>query len=74
MFLIYNIVTLYFHTFQIWNHRTYFAAGILCLLISLTYFFLLASLLPSGNHLFILCVCGSISVLLFICFLAYTCQ
>ena len=74
MFLIDNIVTLYFHTFQIWNHMTYFAAGSLCLLISLTYFFLLASLLPFGNHLFILCIYDSVSVLLFIYFLASTCK
>lgn len=27
MFLTYNIVTPYFHTFQMWNRMTYFAAG-----------------------------------------------
>ena len=63
MFLTYNIVTPYFHTFQMWNRETYFAAGSLCLLVSLTCFPLLASLplleaagsLSASVALFLLC-------------------
>ena len=48
----------------------YSATGSLYLLISLTYFFPPQTPIPSGNHLFVLCIYNSASILLylFICF------
>ena len=42
---------------------TYFAMGSLCLLISITYLFPPCTPLSSGNHLFVLCIYYSVSVL-----------
>ena len=52
----------------------YFVTGSLYLLVSLTYFTHLPTPLPTGNHLFVLCIYDFVSVLLclFFCFLDST--
>ena len=66
----YNIIDYILHAVHFILWLTYFVTGSLYLLISLTHFFHSPTSFLSGNHLFVLCIYDSVSVLLclFICF------